>query len=77
MRCRCGLRRIFGVKIPTGYRQWEMIGVSHEAGKLDELRGILGNATAVKADHDKKLPFSDGTILAKLAWKQKQEERTS
>jgi len=53
-----------------------MIGVSHEAGKLDELRGILGNATAVKADHDKKLPFSDGTILAKLAWKQEQEERT-
>jgi hypothetical protein len=46
-----------------------MIGVSHKAGKLGELRGILGN--------DKKLPFPDGTILAKLAWKQEQEERTS
>jgi hypothetical protein len=24
---------IFGVKIPTGYRQWEMIGVSRESGQ--------------------------------------------
>jgi hypothetical protein len=59
---------IFGVKIPTGYRAWEMVGVSHEAG-LDELRGILGNAIAMKACQDGTLPFPDGAILAKLAWK--------
>jgi hypothetical protein len=30
---------IFGVKIPAGYRGWEMVAVSHEAG-LDELEAF-------------------------------------
>ena len=59
---------IFGVKIPAGYRQRELIAVSHESG-LDELRGILGNAIATKAYQDGTLPFPEGTTLAKLAWK--------
>lgn len=61
---------IFGVTIPAGYRQWELIAPSHEAGSLGELRGILGNAVAVKAYGEGQLPFPDGTMLAKLAWKQ-------
>ena len=63
-----GSSPIYGVKIPDGYRAWEMVAVSHEAG-LDELRGILGNPIAMKAYRDGTLPFPDGTILAKLAWK--------
>jgi Cytochrome P460 len=59
---------IFGVTIPPGYRQWPMISVAHESG-FDELRGILGNDIAIKAYRDNTLPFPDGTILAKLAWK--------
>jgi hypothetical protein len=59
---------IFGVKIPGGYRGWELIAVSREQG-LDEIRGILGNATALKSYQDGTLPFPDGTVLAKLAWK--------
>jgi hypothetical protein len=59
---------IFGVTIPDGYRQWELVGVSHRAD-LDELRSILGNAVAVKAYRAGTQPFPDGTILAKLAWK--------
>ncbi len=59
---------IFGVVIPEGYRQWELIAQSHEEG-FDELRGILGNAIAMKAYRDGALPFPDGAILAKLAWK--------
>jgi hypothetical protein len=46
-----------------------MVGVSHEAGKLDELRGIVGNDVAVKAYGDNVRPFPDGAALAKLAWK--------
>lgn len=60
---------IFGVTIPPGYRRWEMVAASHEAGTLDELRGILGNAVAMKAYRDDTLPFPDGSVLAKLAWK--------
>ena len=25
---------IFGVKLPAGYREWQMISVAHEAGSL-------------------------------------------
>ncbi len=67
----CGCREfspIFGVTIPDGYRQWELIAPSEETG-LDELRAILGNALAVTAYREGTLPFPDGTILAKLAWK--------
>jgi hypothetical protein len=60
---------IFGVKIPVGYRHWELIAPSHEAGSLGELRGVLGNAVAMKAYADGRLPFPDGAMLAKLAWK--------
>ncbi len=59
---------IFGVTIPRGYRQWELVSVAHEAG-FEELRGILGNPTAIKAYRAGTLPFPDGAILAKLAWK--------
>ncbi len=58
---------IFGVTIPTGYRQWELVAVSYETA-FDEFRGILGNAVAIKAYRNGTLPFPDGAILAKLAW---------
>ncbi len=60
---------IFGVRIPAGYRQWEVIAPSYEGGSFDELRVILGNADAMKAFRDGALPFPDGAMLAKLAWK--------
>jgi hypothetical protein len=59
---------IFGVTVPDGYRQWELVAVAHEEG-LDELRGILGNAIAMQAYREGTLPFPDGAVLAKLAWK--------
>jgi hypothetical protein len=63
-----GASPIFGVKIPQGYRDWPLIGVGREDG-LKELRGIVGNATAVDAYKNGKEPFPDGTVLVKLAWK--------
>ena len=60
---------IFGVTIPKGYRQWELIAPAQEAEPLNELRAVLGNAVATKAYQDGTLPFPDGTVLAKLAWK--------
>jgi Cytochrome P460 len=59
---------IFGIKIPPGYRDWRVISVAHEAGNLNDLRAILGNDTAIKAYREGKLPFPDGTIIARLAW---------
>ena len=59
---------IFGVKIPPGYRDWRLISVAHEEGQLNDLRAILGNDIAIKAYREGKLPFPDGTIIARLAW---------
>jgi hypothetical protein len=60
---------IFGVKIPPGYRVWRLVSVAHEEGKLNDLRAILGNDVAIESYRDGKLPFPDGAIIARLAWK--------
>jgi hypothetical protein len=59
---------IFGVKIPPGYRDWRLISVAHEAGDNNDLRAVLGNDLAIAAYREGKLPFPDGTIIARLAW---------
>jgi hypothetical protein len=60
---------IYGVTVPDGYRAWELIAPAQEAAPLDELRVVLGNSVAIKAYRAGTLPFPDGTVLAKLAWK--------
>ena len=57
-----------GVTIPKGYRNWQVVAPSQRDDK-DEIRVILGNDIAMKAFRAKQLPFPDGAILAKLAWK--------
>src|SRR5580658_2025725 len=59
---------VFGIKIPPGYRDWRVISVAHEAGSNNDLRAVLGNDVAIKAYREGKLPFPDGTIIARLAW---------
>jgi Cytochrome P460 len=59
---------IFGITIPPGYRNWRLISVAHEAGDLNDIRAILGNDAAIKAYREGKLPFPDGTIIARLSW---------
>ena len=60
---------VFGVFIPEGYRSWQLIAVSHRTDNKDELRAILGNDIIMKAYRAKTLPFPDGSMIAKLAWK--------
>jgi hypothetical protein len=60
---------IFGITIPPGYRDCRLISVAHEEGNLNDFRAILGNDVVVKAFREGKLPFPDGTIIARLAWK--------
>jgi Cytochrome P460 len=59
---------IFGIRIPPGYRDWKLISVAHEEGNLNDLRAVLGNDVAIKAYREEKLPFPDGTVIARLAW---------
>ena len=60
---------IFGGKLPAGYRDWKLISVAHEEGNLNDLRAILGNDIAIQAYRQGQLPFPDGAIIARLAWK--------
>jgi hypothetical protein len=59
---------IFGVELPPGYRDWRLISVAHEEGTLNDLRAILGNDIAIKADREGRLSYPDGAIIARLAW---------
>ncbi len=59
---------VYGIKIPPGYRDWKLISVAHEEGNNNDLRAILGNDVATKAYREGKLPFPDGSIIARLAW---------
>ena len=60
---------IYGVTIPDGYRSWPLVAPAEEAAPLDELRAVLANPAATAAYGSGTLPFPDGTILVKLAWK--------
>jgi hypothetical protein len=59
---------IFGIKIYPGYRDWRLISVAHEEGSLNDIRAIIGNDVAIKAYRQGKLPFPDGTVIARIAW---------
>jgi hypothetical protein len=60
---------VFGTEIPDGYRDWGFISVAHEAGELNDIRTILGNDLAIKACREGTLPFPEGAIIARIAWR--------
>jgi hypothetical protein len=67
---------IYGVTLPSGYRDWHLISVAHlvggslnpGAGNLRQLRAQLGNDIAIKAFREGTLPFPDGAMIAALHW---------
>src|SRR5262249_60619223 len=61
-------QEVYVTKIPEGYRDWKLVSVAHEAGALNDIRAILGNDVAVKAYREGKLPFPEGSIIARIAW---------
>lgn len=62
-----------GIAFPADYPNWRVISVSHRTDK-NSMRAILGNDIAIEAARTgKTLPWPDGAILAKVAWKEGQE----
>ena len=59
---------IFGITVYPGYRDWKLVSVAHEEGSLNDIRAILGNDVAIKAYRGAKLPFPEGTVIARIAW---------
>ena len=60
---------LFVKKIPPGYREWRLVSVAHEEGDLKDIRAILGNDVAINAYREGKLPFPEGTIIGRIAWR--------
>jgi len=60
---------LFVKEIPSGYREWRLVSVAHEEGDLQDIRAILGNDEAIKAYREGKLPFPEGTIIGRIAWR--------
>ena len=60
---------IFVTKIPAGYRDWRLVSVAHEEGELKDIRAILGNDVAIKAYREGTLPFPEGAIIGRIAWR--------
>ncbi|HEY0730483.1 MAG TPA: cytochrome P460 family protein [Pyrinomonadaceae bacterium] len=60
---------IFVSEIPPGYRDWKLVSVAHEEGNLNDIRAILGNDVAIKTYREGKLPFPEGAIIGRIAWR--------
>jgi hypothetical protein len=64
-----------GIVMPEGYKGWDLISSSHRSDN-DTMRVILGNSIAVVAARAGKTnPWPEGSILAKIVWKNKKHER--
>jgi hypothetical protein len=68
---------LFGVRLPAGYRQWQVVSAAHEAGSLNDIRVILGNDIAMKSLRSGRKVFPDGAKLARVAWKLVPSERNN
>ena len=63
-----------GITLPLGYENWRLIAISQRT-ENSTLRAVLGNSVAVDAARAGKTnPWPNGSILTKLAWKQKASE---
>jgi hypothetical protein len=56
-------------RAPEGYRDWRVISIARESGNLNDLRVILGNDVALQAARAGTLPYPDGSIIVRLAWR--------
>lgn len=68
---------IYGVTLPAGYRDWPLISVATVGSPVNDMRAKLGNDIAMKAFRAGTLPFPDGTIIARLAWRQTTSEENN
>ncbi|MBI4849048.1 MAG: cytochrome P460 family protein [Nitrospirae bacterium] len=63
-----------GITMPESYKDWRIIAPSHRSDN-NTIRVVLGNTTAVQAARKGKTnPWPDGTVFAKLVWKNKAHE---
>src|SRR5262249_42652514 len=68
---------VYGITIPDGYRDWAMISTASVGPPVSDLRVKLGNKLAIDAYRSGKLPFPDGAMIARLAYRQTTSEENN
>lgn len=65
------------ITLPAGYRDWALISVAAVGPPLDDVRAKLGNDIAIGDLRQGTIPYRNGAIIARLAWKQTTDSQTS
>jgi len=68
---------VFGIKIPSGYRDWKVLSVAQVGAPVNDIRIKLGNDLVIKAYRDGMRPFPDGAVIARLAYAQVASEESN
>ena len=66
---------VFGA-IPPGYRDWTLISVAVVGSPVNDIRAKLGNTIAIADFQQRTIPYRDGAIIARLAWRQDHDRQT-
>ena len=61
---------VYGITLPDGYRNWELVSIASIGSPVSDLRAKLGNDIAMKAFRERTIPYPDGSIIVRLAYKQ-------
>jgi hypothetical protein len=64
------------ITLPPGYRDWALISVAAVGPPLNDIRAKLGNDVAMSDLRQGTIPYRDGAIIARLAWKQTKDPQT-
>ena len=65
------------IALPSGYRDWQLISVAAVGPPVNDVRAKLGNDVAIRDLRQGTIPYRDGAIIARLAWKQTMDNQTT
>jgi hypothetical protein len=65
------------IDLPAGYRNWQLISVAALGPPFNDIRAKLGNAIALEDFRRRTIPYRDGAIIVRLAWKQSKDSQTN
>jgi Cytochrome P460 len=72
-----GTPAVPNIDLPNGYRDWTLISVAAVGPPINDVRAKLGNDIAMADLRQGTIPYRDGAVIARLAWKQMLDPQTT
>jgi hypothetical protein len=72
-----GIADYANIDLPVGYRTWQLISVAALGPPFNDVRAKLGNDIVIEDFRRGTLPYRDGSIIVRLAWKPVRDAQTS